>query len=333
MRQEMPGRLLRLLSLLQDRREWPGPELAERLGVTTRTLRRDVDRLRALDYPVRSTGGTGGGYRLGPGSRLPPLLLDDEESVAVGVALATAAGRLPVAGLADSATRALAKLGQVLPTRLRPRLAAFGAVEAAVSRRVPADDLGAEHVDPERLAVLAVACRDAEVVTFGYAGRDGVTDRRVEPHHLVTAEGRWYLLAHDLGRDDWRTFRVDRMSAPAGTGRRFTPRTLPDEPSAYLRASFAGARYRHTATVHIELPVDDVRRRLPAHVPGELVADGAERCHARVSAESVDIVVQYVALVAAVGAGVGGDTGVRIEADGEVAERLRALGHLLGGST
>src|SRR5690606_22647587 len=138
----MPGRLLRLLSLLQTRREWPGSELARRLGVTTRTLRRDVDRLRALDYPVHSTGGTGGGYRLGQGSRLPPLLLDDEEAVAVGVALATAAAQLPVAGLGESATRALAKLAQVLPARLRPRLAAFGAIEAAVSRRVPTDGLG-----------------------------------------------------------------------------------------------------------------------------------------------------------------------------------------------
>nr|WP_084706069.1 WYL domain-containing protein [Prauserella rugosa] len=360
MRQEMPGRLLRLLSLLQTRREWPGSELARRLGVTTRTLRRDVDRLRALDYPVHSTGGTGGGYRLGQGSRLPPLLLDDEEAVAVGVALATAAAQLPVAGLGESATRALAKLAQVLPARLRPRLAAFGAIEAAVSRRVPTDDLGTEDVgtdglctedvgiedvDPERLAVLAMACRDAEIVSFGYAGRGGVGDRRVEPHHLITAEGRWYLLAHDLGRDDWRTFRVDRMSAPAATGRRFTPRELPAEPAEYLRASFAEATYRHTATVHVDLPVGEVRKRLPTQLPGKLVADGPERCRARLSAESADLVVQYVALVAALGAragagagagvgvGLGAGVGVRVEAEGEVAERLRALGHLLGGYT
>lgn len=341
-RQEMPGRLLRLLTLLQGRREWPGPELAERVGVTTRTLRRDVDRLRALDYPVESTGGTGGGYRLGRGGKLPPLVLDDEEALAVGAALATAASVTPA--LAESATRALAKLGQVMPARLRPKLAAAGSVVAAPPRAVPTDDLPApvdgagtagaasagdarpEGVDPVLLGTLAAACRDAEVITFRYTSRRAETERRVEPDRLVTAEGRWYLMAHDLGRDAPRTFRLDRMREVTVTGRRFPPRPESEEPAARLRESFAAASYRYTAHVTLELPEPEVRRWVPA-LPGELSADGPERCRARVSADSAELVVQYAALLAAVTAA--RDVAVTVDAGLEVAEPLRRLGERL----
>ncbi|GAA1234226.1 YafY family protein [Prauserella halophila] len=339
-RQEMPGRLLRLLALLQSRREWPGRELAERVGVTTRTLRRDIDRLRALDYPVESTGGTGGGYRLGRGGRLPPLVLDDDEAVAAGVALAAAASVNP--GLGESATRALAKLGQVLPARLRPRLAAAGSVVVAPARGVPADDLpgepdqsggpggdiggGLPAVDPDRLALLAAACRDAEVVSLRYVSRGRDTDRRVEPQRLVVAEGRWYLSAHDLGRDAARIFRLDRMRDVTATGRRFVPRPQSEDPVAQLRESFAAATYRHTAHVTIELPEPEVRRWVPA-LPGGLSADGPDRCRARVSADSAELVVQYVALLAALAAARG--AGVTVEAGPEVTGPLRSLGTTL----
>lgn len=334
-RQEMPGRLLRLLALLQSRREWPGPELAERVGVTTRTLRRDIDRLRGLDYPVESAGGTGGGYRLGRGARLPPLVLDDEEAVAVGVALATAASVNPALG--ESATRALAKLGQVLPARLRPRLAAAGSVVVAPSRGVPADDLAvapadsgdgeSADVDPELLATLAAACRDAEVVSFRYTGRRGTSARRVEPQRLLAAEGRWYLAAHDLGPDASRTFRLDRMRDVRATGRRFVPRPEPDDPVAHLRESFAAASYRHTAHVTVDLPESEVRRWVPA-LPGELIADGPGRCRARVSADSAELVVQYAALLAALAAARG--AAATVDAGPDVAEPLRRLGATLG---
>ncbi|GAA1215335.1 helix-turn-helix transcriptional regulator [Prauserella alba] len=338
-RQEMPGRLLRLLSLLQSRREWPGGELAERVGVTTRTLRRDIDRLRALDYPVESTGGTGGGYRLGRGGRLPPLVLDDDEAVAVGVALAAAASVNP--DLGESATGALAKLGQVLPARLRPRLAAAGSVAVAPPRGVPVDDLpdgvhadgpardaGVGHpgVDPDRLALLAGACRDAEVVSLRYVSRGRGTDRRVEPHRLVLAEGRWYLSAHDLRRDAARIFRLDRMRDVTTTGRRFVPRPQSEDPVAQLRASFAAATYRNTAHVTIGLSESEVRRWVPA-LPGALEAEGPDRCRARVSADSARLVVQYTAMLTAVAAARG--AAVTVDAEAAVAEPLRSLGATL----
>lgn len=332
-REGMPGRLLRLLALLQTRREWPGRELAERVGVTTRTLRRDVERLRALDYPVRSTGGTGGGYRLGRGGRLPPLVLDDEEAVAVGVALATVAA--VNSGLVEGATRALAKLGQVLPARLRPRLAAAGSVVAAPPRGVPVDDLPRDAVegdagrstgDPERLGLLSAACRDAEVVALRYDRGRGETERRVCPQRLVAAEGRWYLVAHDLGRDARRTFRLDRIREVSGTGRRFAPLPEPEDPVADLRESFAAATYRHTARVTLELPEPDVRRWVPA-LPGEMSPDGPDRCRARLSADSAELVAQYAALLAAVAVARG--AGVTVDAGPDIAEPLRRLGAAL----
>ncbi|WP_425568662.1 helix-turn-helix transcriptional regulator [Nonomuraea antimicrobica] len=312
----MPGRLLRLLSLLQSRREWPGAELAERLGVNIRTVRRDIDRLRALDYPVESTTGTAGGYRLAHGRNLPPLLLADDEAIAVAYGLVTAAAG-SVAGIGDSSMGALAKLERVLPPRLRSRLSALGRSAVAV----PVHD--APPVDPVVLAVLASCCRDGQVMTFGYLDRAGAgSDRRVEPHHLVTVRGRWYLIAYDPERAGWRTFRVDRIvrARPAPPGR-FPPRALPaPDPVTYLTRSFARATYRHTARLRVALGADAVRTRLFAHVPGEIEPRGPDTSVIRLSAESAELVTQYVAALAALDAAV-----TLVDASEEVMARLRGL--------
>ncbi|WP_225725122.1 MULTISPECIES: YafY family protein [unclassified Nocardia] len=311
-RKNMPGRLLRLLSLLQSRREWPGAELAERLGVSARTLRRDVDRLRALDYPVHGTTGTAGGYRLASGRALPPLLLDDEEAVAVALGLITAGG---VTGIEESAMRALAKLERVLPARLRPRLAAFaGAAVAAPGRRAPS-------ADPMVLAVLASACRDHEVMRFDHRRQGAASARRVEPHHLVTVADRWYLIAFDLDRTGWRTFRVDRIADPLPTHARFDPRPLPaPDPATYLIRSLNSAVYRHNAVLRVGVAADTLRDKLFAAVFGPIVADGPDACTIRLSADSAELITQYVAAIIALDAPV-----TLMEATEEIVIRLREL--------
>jgi predicted DNA-binding transcriptional regulator YafY len=225
------GRLLALLSLLQARRDWPGALLAERLEVSERTVRRDVDRLRALGYTVRAAKGPDGGYRLDAGGELPPLLLDDDQVVALTIALGTAAAT--GAGIAEDAQRALAVVRQVLPARLRPRVEA---VTAEVSRRT-----GGE-ADPAVLVAVSAATRASEVLRFDYppAAADA-PPRRAEPHALVVRGGRWYLIAWDLDRDDWRTFRVDRIAPRSHTGGRFRPRALPGgDAVAFLEGRFRG---------------------------------------------------------------------------------------------
>ena len=198
-------RALLLLSLLQTHRFWPGPELTTRLGVSARTLRRDVDRLRALGYPVDATPGASGGYRLAAGAHLPPLLLDDDEAVAIAVGLRAAAG-VSIDGMEDTALGALVKLEQVLPDRLRRR------VRAVHSNVVSLEWGSGPTVDPEALAVLALGCRDHEQIRFEYRRRDGdETSRLVEPYQLVSTGRRWYLVAWDIRREDWRTFRLDRL--------------------------------------------------------------------------------------------------------------------------
>jgi predicted DNA-binding transcriptional regulator YafY len=215
------ARLLRLLSLLQARPDWSGPELAERLGVSTRTVRKDVERLRGLGYPVHASPGVGGGYRLGAGAALPPLLLDDEEAVAVAVGLRTAAAG-SVTGIQETSVRALAKLEQVLPSRLRHRVNALQTATVEIPAPGPS-------VDPEVLTAIAGACRDHQRLRFDYRGHDGSASiRSVEPHRLVHDRGRWYLVAWDADRQDWRTFRADRIQPRIPTGPRFTPRDLPD---------------------------------------------------------------------------------------------------------
>ncbi|GAA2440497.1 WYL domain-containing protein [Actinomadura vinacea] len=277
-------------------------------------MRRDIDRLRALDYPVESTTGTAGGYRLVSGRDLPPLLLDDEEAIAVALGLVTAAGG-SVAGIEESSMRALAKLERVLPARLRPRLAALGGATAAVPAR------GAPRVDPAVLAVLASCCRDRRALAFDYRPRAGdATERRVDPHHLVTHQGRWYLIAYDPDRADWRTFRVDRIERPVPRHGRFLPRELPaPDAAAYLTASFAGASYRYTARITVELGADAVRSRLFAHIPGDIEEHGPDACTVRLSADSAELVTQYVAAIAALGAG------CALDAPEEITDRLRAL--------
>ena len=285
---ETSARLLRLLSLLQTRPEWSGPELADRLGVSVRTVRRDVDKLRALDYPVEVDLGPTGGYRLGAGAQLPPLLLDDEEAVAVAVTLQTAAGSggVGVAGLGEAAVRALVKLERILPSRLRRRVAAVPVSTVTPLRAMPT-------VDPAALVAVGAACRDRRVLELDYTAHDGaVTRRRVEPHHLVSWGRRWYLLAHDLGRDDWRTLRLDRVRPRVGpdglaTGPRFEPRPVPGgDPAAYVASKVADVR-AFRCRVRVLAPPDVVRERLwTDQVRLDDLGDGSCRLH--LSADHAD---------------------------------------------
>ncbi|MCP2099239.1 MULTISPECIES: YafY family protein [Actinosynnema] len=253
---ETSARLLKLLSLLQVRREWTGPELAGRLGIGVRTVRRDVDKLRSLGYPVSSLPGAAGGYQLGAGAELPPLLLDDEEAVAVAIGLRTAAGGT-VRGIEESSVRALAKLEQVLPSRLRRRVAALQ--RHTVSLAAPA-----VRVDANALAVIAGACRDAQRLRFGYRGRDGAESKRhVEPFGLAHTGWRWYLVAWDVDRADWRTFRVDRFEDEPALGARFPRREAPAEDlEAYVSEQLAVAPHEHRAELVVHAPHEEVAARV-----------------------------------------------------------------------
>ena len=253
------GRLLELLSLLQGRRDWPGSELADRLEVSCRTIRRDVERLRGLGYPVESLTGPSGGYRLRAGSAMPPLLLDDEEAIAIAVGLRTAA-RASVAGIEETAVRALVKLEQVLPAHLRRRVGALGSATFTLPVVGPT-------VEPQHLTVIAAACRDTERLRFRYRSREGVDSRReVEPHALVNHGRRWYLVAWDRGRDAWRTFRVDRLARPASTGLRFKPRRLPARDAAvFVEQSITAAPNRFEAVVTLHVAAEEIAGRVPAY--------------------------------------------------------------------
>lgn len=246
--------MLRLLSLLQTHRYWSGIELAERLDVSLRTLRRDVDRLRELGYPVYATRGVAGGYQLQAGAALPPLLLDDDEAVAIAVSLRTAAGGV-VSGLEETSVRALSKIVQVMPPRLRRR------VDAVQEFTVPAMFTG-PTVDAAALSTLAQACRDDERLEFGYTRRDGESAARtVEPHRLVLLGRRWYLVAWDLARHDWRSFRVDRLSEPRSTGVRFRQRELPAGDAAeFVLAGIDSARTQYEVAVTVFAPAEAVTR-------------------------------------------------------------------------
>jgi len=282
------ARLLRLLSLLQARRDWSGAELAGRLGVTPRTVRRDVDRLRGLGYPVLATVGVAG-YRLGPGTSLPPLLLDDDEAVAVAVGLRTAAGGT-VAGIEETSVRALAKLEQVLPSRLRHRVSALHAVT------VPLPPGGAQ-VDPDTLTALAAACRDHQRLRFDYRSHDGsVTVRTTEPHKLVHTGRRWYLVAWDVERDDWRTFRVDRVTPRIPTGPRFVPRELPDlDVGGYTSYAVSTAPYRYQAVLTMHASADDVRDVVsPTSCMVEPIDERS--CRLRTGSNSLDSLAIYIAM-------------------------------------
>jgi predicted DNA-binding transcriptional regulator YafY len=253
------SRLLELLSLLQARRDWPGAQLAERLEVSRRTIRRDVERLRALGYPVGSLSGPAGCYRLRAGTAMPPLLLDEDEAIAIAVGLRTAA-RASVTGIEESSIRALVKLEQVLPAHLRRRVGALASATIAPAVAGPT-------VDPQHLTVIAGACRDSECLRFDYRSRDGSDTRRdVEPHSLVNLGRRWYLVAWDRRREDWRTFRVDRLDRPAATGARFTARKLPAKnASAFVERSITGAPGRFEARVTVHASADEMSSRVPPY--------------------------------------------------------------------
>ncbi|MEU3101637.1 helix-turn-helix transcriptional regulator [Streptomyces griseoflavus] len=289
---ETSARLLRLLSLLQAHREWSGADLAARLGVSARTLRRDVDRLRGLGYPVDASPGTGGGYRLGAGAELPPLLLDDEEAVAVAVGLRTAAGQ-GVDGIGETSVRALAKLEQVLPDRLRRRVSALNAYTVPMLRGP-----GAGSVDPAVLTELAHLCRDAERLRFEYRGHDGTPSRRtVEPHRLVCSERRWYLVAWDLDRGEWRTFRADRITPRPPHGPRFVPREPPAEDlAAYVSRGVSTRVYATHALIRLLVPLEDAAERISPST-GTLESEGPGSCLLRTGAGSPDVMVVHVMLL------------------------------------
>lgn len=280
------SRALRLLSLLQARQYWPGAELAERLGVSARTLRRDVDRLRELGYPVQAHAGVDGGYRLAAGAALPPLVVDDEEAVALAVGLQLAAqGSVGHGSVAEASARALAKVTQVMPRRLRRQVEAVAAMTQAVTwggTGVP--------VIPGVLARTALACRDGERVRFGYTAASGErTGRHVEPHRLVALDRRWYLVGYDLDRQGWRTFRLDRFAEPpAATGARFRPRELPGGDAAeFVRRNIATAPATYEVEVEVEGEGRAVREKIGRWAT--VTALGPGRCLVRmVPTDSLD---------------------------------------------
>jgi predicted DNA-binding transcriptional regulator YafY len=290
---ETSARLLRLLSLLQSPRDWTGSELAERLEVSPRTVRNDVERLRNLGYPVHATRGSVGGYRLGAGAALPPLLLDDEEAVAVALSLRTATGGA-IEGVEETALRALAKLEQVLPSRLRRRVQALQSQTVAIPRYDQTPTAA-----PDVLSALAMACRDHETLRFDYESHGGEPSRRrVEPYRLANWGRRWYLVAYDLERADWRTFRVDRIAPPRQpTGPRFTPRELPDaDLASYVsrRASAAGWRYRARVTVHA--PAATVVARINPAV-GVVTPIDDKTCVLETGADTIDSLAVHLGLL------------------------------------
>jgi predicted DNA-binding transcriptional regulator YafY len=287
---ETSARLLRLLSLLQARRDWTGTELAARLGVTTRTIRNDMDRLRGLGYPVDARPGVAGGYRLGTGGALPPLLLDDEEAVAVAIGLRAAASG-SIVGIEETSVRALVKLQQVLPSRLRRKVSAFQSSALPMPSRGP-------RVDPDVLTTIASACRDHEQLRFDYQAHSGTASRRsVEPYRLVNDRRRWYLVAWDTDRDAWRTFRVDRIEPRTPTGLRFTPRALPPdrEIAAQVARGIGEATWRYRARVIVHAPAAHVRDRMP--VPVEVEPLGEDQCAFEPGSDHPEMLALYLGLL------------------------------------
>jgi predicted DNA-binding transcriptional regulator YafY len=286
---ETTSRVLQLLGLLQSRRVWGGEELAERLGVTGRSVRRDVERLRDLGYPVHASKGHGGGYQLGAGAALPPLLLDPEEAVAMAVCLRVAAGG-SVAGVGESALRALTKLDQVMPSRLRSQVAAIHDATTTLTHG-QTDEL----VDPDVLMTLARACRDHEHVAAEYVDRGGTTtDRRLEPYQLVTTGRRWYLLCFDRDRDDWRSLRLDRMSEVAARGTTFRPREAPDA-AQYVRRAITASPYRYVARVRYSAPKQAVAQCF-SDASAQIEEDGPHACVMTVGADDPERMVPWLAM-------------------------------------
>ena len=304
---------MELLSLLQARRDWTGAELADRLAVSGRTIRRDVERLRDLGYTVESLTGPAGGYRLRAGTAMPPLLLDDEEAIAIAVGLRTAA-RTSVTGIEETAVRALVKLEQVLPSHLRRRVGGLGSATIAAP-------VGGPTVDPQYLTTIAAACRDRERLRFAYRSRDGTDSRReVEPHTLVNLGRRWYLVAWDRHREDWRTFRVDRLERPASSGVGFAPRKLPaKDAAAYVERSITAAPNRFEARVTVHAAVDEIASRVPAYW-GTIEPIDAHTCEYRTGDDDLGWLAVRIAML-----GVDFD----VHEPPELVEHLRALAERL----
>ncbi|TDD34641.1 YafY family transcriptional regulator [Nonomuraea terrae] len=307
---ETSARLLRLLALLQTPRDWTGAELAERLGVSGRTIRADVERLRSLGYPVLAGRGSAGGYRLGAGASLPPLLLDDEEAVAVAVGLGTAVSGA-IAGNAEASLRAMAKLEQVMPSRLRHRVSTMRSVTVPVP-----GDRTTSAVDPQVLTTVAALCRTHERLRFDYTTHTGeAITREVEPYRLVNWGRRWYLLAFDLGRDDWRTFRVDRLTPREPAGPRFTPRDLPDDVAGYVSGRVSTAAWRHRASVTVYAPASAVAERIsPAVGTVEALDDGS--CVLHTGADTIEGLAVHLGLL---------DADFRVTGPPELLGHLRTL--------
>ncbi|GAA1232763.1 putative DNA-binding transcriptional regulator YafY [Microbacterium phyllosphaerae] len=308
------SRMLALLSLLQTQRDWPGQVLADRLDVTPRTVRRDVDRLRELGYRISAIKGPDGGYRLAAGSELPPLLFDDEQAVAIAVALQS----VPATGIDidEGAARALATVRQVMPSRLRHRVDGirFTGVENET------------RVDPAVLEAVSAAVRDRRVLRFDYGDHDR-PPRRTEPHAVVAREGRWYLLAWDLEADDWRTFRLDRMTPRIPTGPAFTPRELPAaDAQTYLAArakgSDAGDRWPCIGELVLEVPAREVAHWIGRDGSVELIDDTS--CRVTVGSWSWTGILASVARF---------DAPFRVEGPPALADAARALAARLGAAS
>jgi predicted DNA-binding transcriptional regulator YafY len=307
------ARMLRLLSLLQTHRYWPGTELADRLEVSPRTLRRDVDRLRELGYPVDAARGVAGGYQLQAGAAVPPLLLDDEEAVAIAVGLRTAAAGA-VAGFEETSVRALAKVIQLLPPRLRRRIDALQAMTS------PGVFGGGPTLDAAALTAIAMACRGEERLRFEYTAREGeASSRYVEPHRLVSLGRRWYLIAWDLDRGDWRNFRVDRLTSPVLTGARFRPREIPGgDPVAWLRGRLAAVPNRYDVSVRLDTPGATVRSTVGQWANVE--DDGPDACRLRMSVDDLAWPVMLIGIL---------NVPFAVESPPELAVAARAAGENL----
>jgi predicted DNA-binding transcriptional regulator YafY len=308
------ARLLQLLSLLQVRREWSGPALAERLQVTERTVRRDIGKLRSLGYPIQASPGVAGGYQLGSGAQLPPLLLDDNEALAVALGLSSVAAG-PVAGIGEASVRALAKLEQVLPSRLRAK---FGMLRNAVTTL--ASD--AAPVDPLQLTAVSVAIADRRQLSFEYTKADGGTGRRlVEPYRLVDTGRRWYLVAWDVDRAGWRTFRADRVASMPAERKKYVPRPLPEKDlAAYVQRSVTRSPYRYDVVVRLHAPLHDVAALVGPHM-ATLSSDGADRTILRAGWDRLEAPAAHLASLG---------LDFEILAPAEFADHVRAVADRLG---
>lgn len=282
------ARLLRLASLLQSRRHWPGQALAEELGIDARTVRRDVDRLRELGYPVEASSGVGGGYGLGRGADLPPLVLDDEEAVALAIALRAASAN--VGGIESTALRLLAKLDQLMPTRLRRRATSLHAVTLSLRTGPPL-------VEASLLSELAMACRDSRRLRFRYRNHPGEkSQREVEPLRLANYGRRWYLIAWDPSREDWRSFRIDRFEGAPAVGEAFVPRPPPPDVAAKLERGIAYAPFTCRVTLRLAGTVSELEPVIPVWC-GLLEPESDTHSLLRVGAETPEALVAQILMI------------------------------------